>query len=149
MADGAAVTVRRAEVREVQELGAGLRYWWTVRSKIVWNWSPAVSDPVTYTSALPCRRSTVEYLSVLLATQRRRRGTRSGRRSLGTFAQAVLVLRWFFDRTRLAQLATDNAISSTTAYRYLHEGIATSWPRRRPPVTGPCWPRTQPAIPTS
>jgi hypothetical protein len=34
-----------------------------------------------------------------------------------------LVLRWFVDGTRLAQLATDNRIGSSTAYRYLHEGI--------------------------
>jgi hypothetical protein len=33
------------------------------------------------------------------------------------------VLRWFLDATRVAQLATGNQISSSTAYRYLHEGI--------------------------
>jgi hypothetical protein len=35
----------------------------------------------------------------------------------------VLVLRWFLDGTRVAQLATDNQLSRSTAYRYLHEGI--------------------------
>jgi len=35
----------------------------------------------------------------------------------------VLVLRWFLDATRVAQLATDNQISASTAYRYLQEGI--------------------------
>ena len=35
----------------------------------------------------------------------------------------MLVLRWFLDATRVAQLARDNQISSSTAYRYLHEGI--------------------------
>jgi hypothetical protein len=35
----------------------------------------------------------------------------------------VLVLRWFLDATRVAQLVTDNGISVSTAYRYLHEGI--------------------------
>jgi DDE superfamily endonuclease len=35
----------------------------------------------------------------------------------------VLVLRWFLDGTRLAQLAADNRIGRSTAYRYLHEGI--------------------------
>jgi len=35
----------------------------------------------------------------------------------------VPVLRWFLDATRVAQLAADNQISSSTAYRYLHEGI--------------------------
>jgi hypothetical protein len=35
----------------------------------------------------------------------------------------VLVLRWFVDGTRLAQLAADHRIGRSTAYRYLHEGI--------------------------
>src|SRR4051794_41612143 len=35
----------------------------------------------------------------------------------------MLVLRWFLDGTRLAQLAADNRIGRSTAYRYLHEGI--------------------------
>jgi len=43
--------------------------------------------------------------------ERVRRGTRSGTRPLGCFKQAVLVIRWFLDGTRLAQLAGDNAIS--------------------------------------
>lgn len=38
-------------------------------------------------------------------------------------AAGILVLRWFLDATRVAQLATDNQISLATAYRYLHEGI--------------------------
>jgi hypothetical protein len=58
-----------------------------------------------------------------LVSERQRRGTRSGTRALACFAQAVLVLRWFLDGTRLAQLATDNAIGKSTAYDYLHEGI--------------------------
>ena len=33
------------------------------------------------------------------------------------------MLRWFLDGTRLAQLAADHRIGSSTAYRYLHEGI--------------------------
>jgi DDE superfamily endonuclease len=35
----------------------------------------------------------------------------------------VLVLRWFLDATRLAQLAAYNRIGVSTAYCYLHEGI--------------------------
>jgi DDE superfamily endonuclease len=82
-----------------------------------------VSDPVTYTAALPVAEETVQFVSGLLAAERRRRGTRGRRRALGCYRQAVLVLRWFLDGTRLAQLAADNAIGSSTAYRYLHEGI--------------------------
>src|SRR3954467_2691629 len=84
---------------------------------------PAVSDPVTYTAVLPAPDETVLFVSGLLAAERRRRGTRRGRRALGCYRQAVLILRWFLDGTRLAQLAIDNRISASTAYRYLHGGI--------------------------
>jgi hypothetical protein len=82
-----------------------------------------VSDPVTYTAVLPVAEETVLFVSRLLAAERRRRGTRARRRALGCYRQAVLVLRWFLDGTRLAQLATDHRIGRSTAYRYLHEGI--------------------------
>src|SRR5437763_17094233 len=82
-----------------------------------------MSDPVTYTAVLPVAEETVLFVSGLLAAERRRRGTRSRRRALGCYRQAVLVLRWFCDGTRLAQLAADNRIGRSTAYRYLHEGI--------------------------
>ena len=35
----------------------------------------------------------------------------------------MLVLRWFTDGTRLSQLACDNGLSTSTAYRYLHGGL--------------------------
>jgi hypothetical protein len=79
---------------------------------------------VTYTATLGVREETVLYLSGLLHAERLRRGTRRGRRSLGCFRQAVLVIRWFLDGTRLCQLARDNQIGRSTGYDYLHEGIA-------------------------
>jgi hypothetical protein len=82
-----------------------------------------VSDPVTYTAVLSVAEETVQFVSGLLAAERRRRGTRGRRRALGCYRQAVLVLRWFLDGTRLAQLAADHRIGRSTAYRYLHEGI--------------------------
>jgi hypothetical protein len=82
-----------------------------------------VSDPVTYTAVLPVSDETVLFVSGLLAAERCRRGTRGRRRALGCYRQAVLVLRWFLDGARLAQLAADNRIGRSTAYRYLHEGI--------------------------
>jgi hypothetical protein len=82
-----------------------------------------VSDAVTYTAVLPASDETVLFVSGLLAAERRRLGTRRGRRALGCYRQAVLILRWFLDGTRLAQLAADNVISASTGYRYLHEGI--------------------------
>jgi hypothetical protein len=82
-----------------------------------------VATSVAYTALLTVREETVLFLSDLLNNERRRRGTRTGRRSLTCFKQAVLVLRWFLDGTRLAQLAADNTLGLSTAYRYLHEGI--------------------------
>lgn len=78
---------------------------------------------ITYTAVLDVRRDTAESLARLLREHRDRLGTRKNTRSLGAFKQAVLVLRWFVDGTRLSQLARDNGISLPTAYRYLHEGL--------------------------
>lgn len=71
-----------------------------------------------------CTQETVSFLSDLLHTERQRHGTRAGTRLLSCAKQAVLVLRWLFDGTRVTQLTRDNAISRTTGYDYLHEGIA-------------------------
>ena len=73
-----------------------------------------------------CSRSgehTAARLARLLAHDQRQRRTRKGRRALNPWRHAVLVLRWFLDATRVAQLAVDNGIGRSTAYRYLHEGI--------------------------
>jgi hypothetical protein len=82
-----------------------------------------VSTSVTYTAVLEVCRSTVEHLARLLRDHRAAIGTRRGWRALGCFRQAVLILRWFLDDTRLTQLARDNGLSLSTAYRYLHEGL--------------------------
>jgi hypothetical protein len=57
---------------------------------------------VTYTSVLPVRDETMGFL----AAERLRRGTREQTRSLSCHDQAVLVLRWFLDGTRMT-LPTD------------------------------------------
>ena len=72
---------------------------------------------VTYTAVLDVKRSTAEHLAGLLRDHRIVARSREGRRALGCFKQAVLVLRWFLDGTRLAQLARDNGVSTSTAYR--------------------------------
>ncbi len=82
-----------------------------------------MTTSVTYRAVLDIRRETVLFLSGLLHAHRRSVGTRAGTRAVGCFKQAVLVLRWFLDGTRLTQLAVDNAIGLSTAYRYLHEGV--------------------------
>jgi hypothetical protein len=78
---------------------------------------------VTYSATLPVSEDTVLFVSGLLHAQRRRLGTRAGTRSLGCYRQAILVLRWLLDGTRIAQLAGDNALSRSTGYAYLHEGL--------------------------
>src|SRR3954462_4901799 len=70
-----------------------------------------MSDPVTYSAVLPVSEETVLFVSRLLAAERRRRRTRARRRALGCYRQAVLVLRWFCDGTRPAQLAADHRIT--------------------------------------
>jgi hypothetical protein len=79
---------------------------------------------------LDIRRETVLFVSGLLAARRCSAGTRAGTRALGCFRQAVLVLRWFLDGTRVAQLARDHGIGVSTAYDYLHEGIDVLAARR-------------------
>jgi hypothetical protein len=61
-----------------------------------------MSDPVSYTAALPIGEPTVAFLSRLLAGDRTQRRTRKGRRALGCYRHAMLVLRWFLDGTRVA-----------------------------------------------
>ena len=107
-----------------------------------------MSDPVTYTAVLPVDEDTVQFVSALLAADRRRRRTRPKRRALSCYRQAVLVLRWFLDGTRLAQLATDNAIGRSTAYRYLHEGIDVL-AAAHPGCAVRCWPPAPPDTPMS
>ena len=85
---------------------------------------PYAPTSVISTAVLDVRRSTAEHLARLLRDHRAVIGNRRRRRALGCFRQAVLILRWLIDGTRLAQLASDNALSTSTAYRYLHEGAS-------------------------
>jgi hypothetical protein len=93
-----------------------------VRRKIIFAGALRLMS-VTYMATLPVRERTVVFLTSLFDAERARRGTRAGRRALTTLKQAVLVLRWFLDGTRMTQLAADNGIAKSTAYEYLHEGI--------------------------
>jgi hypothetical protein len=68
-------------------------------------------------------RPLAQYLARLLLVERAERGTRRGRRALGVFSHAVLVLRWFRQAVPIARLAGDVGIGISTCYRYLHEGI--------------------------
>ncbi len=73
----------------------------------------------------------VEYLARLWAACRRLIGMPRGSRKLGSFRQAVFVLRWFREAGCVHCLARNGGISQATGYRYLHEGIdvlATQYP---------------------
>ena len=78
----------------------------------------------------------VRFLSGLLARERVRRGTRTDSRSSSNDQQAVLVLRWLFDDTRMAQLARDNDIGLSTAYDHRDEAIAVLAARKPLPARG-------------
>ena len=73
---------------------------------------------------LDVSEDSVLFLADLLGAEQVRRGTRRDTRALSTHRQAVLVLRWFLDDTRMSGLARDNGVSSSTAYAYRDEGIA-------------------------
>ncbi|MFC9091037.1 transposase family protein [Nocardiopsis dassonvillei] len=78
---------------------------------------------ITYVAMLDVPRPVVEFLARLLGARRHLIGTPKRSRVLGPFRQAVLVLRWFRDRSCVHCLARDAGISQATGYRYLHEGI--------------------------
>jgi len=84
---------------------------------------------------LDVSEDSVLFLSGLLHAERVRRGTRKDSRALSTYKQAVLVLRWLFDDTRMAQLARDNGIGASTAYDYRDEAI-TVLTARKPSLNG-------------
>lgn len=78
---------------------------------------------IAYRATLDVPVRTIRQLAAWLAAHRRRIGTRKGRRVLGCYRQAVLVLRWFRDDINVRLLARDARIGISTAYRHLHEGI--------------------------
>ena len=79
---------------------------------------------IAYRVTLDVPRELAQFVSKLLADERRRRSTPRGSRALTCFWQAVLGLRWFRDRTSPEALARDHGISRATAYRYVDEVIA-------------------------
>lgn len=76
---------------------------------------------ITYRATLDVPVETALRLAGWLAAHRELLGTRSGRRAMGCYRQAVLVLRWFREDTTLRMLARDAGIGISTAYRYPHE----------------------------
>ena len=78
---------------------------------------------ITYSATLDVPRALAQHVARLLFVERVHRGTRRGRRALGVFSHAVLVLRWFREAATVQILARDHGIGISTCYRYLHEAI--------------------------
>jgi hypothetical protein len=68
-------------------------------------------------------RELIRFTAGLLRTERKARGTRTGTRALTCWVQALFVIAWFRDRPNITRHGAAFAISQSTAYRYLHEGI--------------------------
>ena len=78
---------------------------------------------IAYRAMLDVPRELVDYVSRLLAAQRRARGTRRNSRALTCWNQALFGLVWFRKREDLATLGAGFGISRATAYRYHDEAV--------------------------
>jgi hypothetical protein len=78
---------------------------------------------ITYRATLDVPQETVWKLSGWVAAHRHALGTRKGRRAASCYRQALMVLRWFRDDTKMRMLAIDAGLGLSTAYCYLPEGI--------------------------
>lgn len=78
---------------------------------------------IAYPAMLDVPRELVTYVSRLLATERRARGTRRNSRALSCGKQALFVLVWFRKRDDIAVLGAGFGISRATAYRYHDEAV--------------------------
>ena len=77
---------------------------------------------ITYRATHDVPMELLRFVTRLLITERRLRGTPAGSRALTCREQAILVLRRFRDRTRVEQLGRDHGVSRATACRYVAEG---------------------------
>lgn len=78
---------------------------------------------ITYRASLDVPTHTLWVVTRWIHAHRRRVDQRRWQRAAPARTQAILVLRWFKDGTRIPSLARDAGVSVATAYRYLHEGI--------------------------
>jgi hypothetical protein len=79
---------------------------------------------IAYRAMLDVPRELVQYLALLLAAERRNRGTRTGTRALTCWRHALMVLVWFRKNEDKTLLGAGFGVSRATAYRYLAEGVA-------------------------
>jgi hypothetical protein len=78
---------------------------------------------ITYRASLDVPAHTLGVVTRWITTHRRRADRRGWQRAATPRTQALMVLRWFKDATRVSALARDAGVSLATAYRYLHEAI--------------------------
>jgi hypothetical protein len=78
---------------------------------------------ITYRATLDVPSDTLAQVSRWLLAHRKAHDRAPWQRAATPYVQAVLVLRWFKERTDMRILARDARVSIATAYRYLHEGI--------------------------
>ena len=78
---------------------------------------------IAYPAMLDVPRELVEYVSGLLAAERRVRGTRRGSRALTCWMQALFLVVWFRKQDDIAVLGAGFGISRATSYRYHGEGV--------------------------
>ena len=78
---------------------------------------------ITYRATLDVPAETVRIVSASLLAHRKAHDARPWQRAATPYVQAIMVLRWFKEATDLRVLARDAAVSTATAYRYLHEAI--------------------------
>lgn len=78
---------------------------------------------LSYRATLDVPIETVARVSGWIQAHRRRVDAHPWQRAATCWAQAVLVLRWLKDGTKVSLLARDAGVSQATGYRYLHEAI--------------------------
>jgi hypothetical protein len=78
---------------------------------------------IAYPATLDVPTELVRYLSGLLRTERRRRGTRENTRLISCWKQAVFVLAWFRKKDDIAVLGAGFGLSRETAYLHHAESV--------------------------
>jgi hypothetical protein len=79
---------------------------------------------VSYRVMLDVPRDLILFVSGLLATHRRKIGTRMGTRRLGCYKQALFGLAWFRDKGDIPRLGAGFGLYQSTVGRYLDEVIS-------------------------
>jgi hypothetical protein len=84
-----------------------------------------VKDPtlITYRATLDVPDHLCHVVAGWLRAWRRAHDARPWQRAATPWTQAVMLLRWARDDTRVHMIARDAGVSQATAYRYIHEAV--------------------------